>query len=164
MRPTLLRLLPALLAPAIAIFAALALSGCAIVYRLPIKQGNVISQKDLQKVHLGMTHDQVQYALGTPLASSPFDNSRWEYVSYYKSRRGSKSERKVSLLFQDDKLTKMIGVNNKAAAKRAEEATQKQLQEQRESEQNKPRSGPRRSPGPSTGRGRPGPRPMGGIL
>lgn len=158
------RLSPALLAAAIILSAATALSGCAIVYRLPIKQGNVISQSDLNKVHLGMTRDQVQYALGTPLASSPFDNSRWDYVSYYKSRRGAESERKVSLLFENNRLAKMIGANNPAAAKKAQAATQKALEEQRKTEQNKPKEGPQRSRGPNTGPAHAGPRPMGGIL
>lgn len=106
------RLLRYILAPT----SALLLVGCAIVYRLPIRQGNVIQQSQLEKLQLGMTQQQVQYVMGTPIASNPFQNNRWDYLSYYKSPHGAVSSRNVSLLFTDGKLSKMVGVNDIAAA------------------------------------------------
>ena len=64
------------------------LCGCQIVYKLPTRQGNVYDQKDLQKIQLGMTREQVHFVLGTPIATSPFREDRWDYVGYYKSPRG----------------------------------------------------------------------------
>ena len=88
----------------------LTLSGCSIIYRLPTRQGNVIEQKKLDQLKLGMTRQQVVYLMGTPLAASPFNNNRWDYVGYYKSPRGKVSQRTVSLFFDGDKLDKMKGV------------------------------------------------------
>ncbi len=89
------------------------LAGCSIVYRLPTRQGNVIEQSELNKLQLGMTKKQVSYVLGTPIASSPFNASRWDYYGYYKSPRGNVSSRDVSLFFDSgDKLTRMVGVND----------------------------------------------------
>lgn len=88
-----------------------ALTGCGIVYRLPTRQGNVIEQSELNKLQIGMTKKQVSYILGTPIASSPFESSRWDYLGYYKSPRGNVSSRTVSLFFDNaGTLDRMIGV------------------------------------------------------
>ncbi|HEU0196698.1 MAG TPA: outer membrane protein assembly factor BamE [Nevskiaceae bacterium] len=112
--------------------AAIALSGCAIVYRLPVRQGNTIEQSQLEKLQPGMTRQQVRYVLGTPIASSPFDTNRWDYVSYYKSPRGEISQRKVSLVFNNDKLVSMIGVNNVAAASQATSTDEQALKQEQQ--------------------------------
>jgi len=88
---------------------AVSLAGCQIVYRLPTRQGNVLEQKDLDKLQIGMTPDQVRFLLGTPIANSPLRTDRWEYLAYYKSPRGEETNRRVTLYFADDKLARMIG-------------------------------------------------------
>jgi outer membrane protein assembly factor BamE len=91
-------------------FLVLGLAGCSIIYKLPTRQGNVIEQKQLDQLQLGMTRDQVKFLLGTPIATSPFRVERWDYFGYYKSPRGQVSSRTVSLYFADNKLSKMEGV------------------------------------------------------
>jgi Small protein A (tmRNA-binding) len=88
----------------------LSLSACSIVYRLPIRQGNVLEQKDLNKLQVGMTRAQVEYLLGAPLSASPFDHDRWDYVSYYRAPHGKVTERTISLFFKNDELNRMQGV------------------------------------------------------
>lgn len=88
---------------------ALSLSACQLIYRLPTRQGNVIDQRDLGKLQVGMTEDQVKFALGTPLARGPFRDDRWDYFGYYKSPRGEVSTRLVTLFFDDGKLSRMEG-------------------------------------------------------
>ena len=89
---------------------ALALAGCSIVYKLPTRQGNVLEQKQLDKLQVGMTKDQVRYLLGTPIAADPFRPERWDYFGYYKSPRGDITSRDVILYFDGDKLKDMDGV------------------------------------------------------
>jgi outer membrane protein assembly factor BamE len=91
-------------------FLALALCGCSIIYKLPTRQGNVLEQKQLDQLQVGMTRDQVKFLLGTPIATSPFRTERWDYFGYYKSPRGQVSTRTVSLYFDDNKLSRMDGV------------------------------------------------------
>lgn len=93
------------------------LSGCQLVYRLPTRQGNVIEQKDLDKLKVGMTRDQVRYVMGTPLASTPFRADRWDYVGYYKSPRGDVTQRSVTLNFNGDLLASLSGVEPEAGYK-----------------------------------------------
>lgn len=89
---------------------ALALAGCSIVYKLPTRQGNVLEQKQLDKLEVGMTKDQVRYIMGTPIAADPFRPERWDYFGYYKSPRGDITSRDVILYFDGDKLKDMDGV------------------------------------------------------
>lgn len=86
------------------------LGACQLIYKLPTRQGNVVDQKDLDKLQTGMTRDQVRFLLGTPIAKSPFRDDRWDYVGYYRSPRGELNTRAVSLFFDADTLVRMDGV------------------------------------------------------
>lgn len=92
---------------------ALSLSGCeGLIYKLSTRQGNVIEQKQLDQLQIGMTRDQVTFLLGTPVAVGPFREDRWDYIGYYKSPRGEVSSRTVTLYFTNDKLSRMEGVQS----------------------------------------------------
>ena len=62
-----------------------ALSAC--VYRMPIQQGNYLEGKTVDQLAVGMTRSQVRYLLGTPMVPGGFDNARWDYDYYLKTRR-----------------------------------------------------------------------------
>lgn len=66
------------------------LAGCSVIdwmtYKLPVSQGNIIEQKDVDLLRAGMNPDQVVYVLGEPLARSSFEGTRWEYS--FKSVQG----------------------------------------------------------------------------
>lgn len=51
-------------------------AGCStlerVVYRPDINRGNYLTANDVSKIRVGMTQQQVAYALGTPLMSDPF--------------------------------------------------------------------------------------------
>jgi len=92
-----------------AVLLLLPLAACELVYKLPTRQGNVIEQKELDTVKLGMTRDQVRFILGTPIASSSLREDRWDYFGYYKPPRGRAFSRTVSLYFEGNKLVRMEG-------------------------------------------------------
>ena len=60
---------------------ALTLSGCSLVYRIDIPQGNYVEQKQVDKLRQGMTREQVLMALGYPISSENPDLSAdlWRY-------------------------------------------------------------------------------------
>lgn len=60
---------------------------CACVYRMPILQGNYLDPDVIAQVKPGMTHSQVRYLLGTPMVPDAFDNTRWDYDYFFKTRR-----------------------------------------------------------------------------
>ena len=90
------------------------LCGCSIIYKLPTRQGNVIEQRDLNKLKPGMTRDQVKFVMGTPIAATPFRADRWDYVGYYKSPRGEITQRTVVAHFDGDQLTRLEGAEPEA--------------------------------------------------
>lgn len=93
----------------LALLLLLPLAGCELVYKLPTRQGNVIEQKELDKLTVGMTRDQVRFVLGTPIATSGLRQDRWDYFGYYKPPRGKPLSRTVSLYFEGDTLARMEG-------------------------------------------------------
>lgn len=105
---------------ALAVSVALVASGCQLVYKLPTRQGNVIEQKKLDQLEVGMTREQVRFLLGTPLAASPYDTARWDYLGYYRSPRGTEAERTVSLFFDGDTLARMEGTTPAGAERTVE--------------------------------------------
>lgn len=97
--------------------AILSITGCeSLIYKLSTRQGNVLEQKQLDQLQIGMTRDQVRFLLGTPVAAGPFRDDRWDYLGYYKSPRGEISSRTVSLYFDDDKLSRMEGAQSQDAS------------------------------------------------
>ena len=95
----------------------LILSSCGFVpripgvtpYRIDIQQGNFISQEMVGQLKPGMSKEQVRLALGTPLLTDIFHADRWDYV-YYREKPGAKREsRKLTVFFEDGKLTRLDG-------------------------------------------------------
>ena len=50
-------------------------------YKVPVLQGNIFEDEDLEKLEEGLTKEQVQYIFGTALIQDPFRDSRWDYFN-----------------------------------------------------------------------------------
>ena len=55
---------------------ALVTSGCGILYRQPIYQGNLLEKSAVDQLQPGMSKQQVLNLLGTPSIADPFHHSR----------------------------------------------------------------------------------------
>lgn len=86
-------------------------AGCNLIspYKMDIQQGNVITQEMLARVERGMTRTQVRFALGTPLVVDPFRGDRWDYVYVYMKQGVVTEQRRIVVVFKDDKLTYIEG-------------------------------------------------------
>lgn len=85
-------------------------TGCSsFPYKVDIQQGNIIEQDQLNRVQPGMTRNQVQYLLGTPLVDDPFHQGRWDY--YYSLKTGGKMRQThhVAMYFENDQLVRLEG-------------------------------------------------------
>jgi outer membrane protein assembly factor BamE len=98
--------------------ALLALTGCKQApelpsvlspYKIDIQQGNVITQEMLSKLKSGMTRSQVKFVLGSPLVIDPFRGDRWDYVSLYQKQGKDVERRRITVIFDDDKLVRIEG-------------------------------------------------------
>jgi outer membrane protein assembly factor BamE len=82
----------------------LLLTGCGLVYKMEINQGNFVTQDMVDKLKEGQTRQQVKFILGTPTTESLFHKDRSDYA-FSLERRGSKvTSHTLSLVFDDDKL------------------------------------------------------------
>ena len=130
----------------LAVLLLIPLTACDIIYKLPTRQGNVIEQKDLDQLKIGMTRSQVRYVLGTPIAASGLRDDRWDYFGYYKPPRGKAMTRTVSLYFNGDTLARMegqtqAGSDNAAPDAKAIEDEQKKAAAEEERAKEKTDSG-----------------------
>lgn len=90
----------------------IAAAGCSLVYKLPVNQGNVIEQDQVDQVQVGMTPEQVEFLLGTAMVKSRLaDSARWDYVSYYRSPRDREIQRTVTVVFADGVVSQIEGAS-----------------------------------------------------
>ena len=88
----------------------LLLAGCMLApHKIDIQQGNYVDQEMVAKLKLEMTRSQVRFILGTPLVADPFHPNRWDYV-FMTGRAGDvRSQRKITVVFDGDKLKHIEG-------------------------------------------------------
>ena len=79
-------------------------------HRMEIQQCNFISQEMAGQLKVGMTKDQVRFALGTPLVADMFHGDRWDYI-FIRQRANSREveHRRISAFFEQDKLVRIEG-------------------------------------------------------
>ncbi len=91
-------------------------TGCGLIYKQNIQQGNAIEQEDLDELYIGMNQRQVLFVLGTPSVKDPFNQNRWDYVQTFARRGGDPVMRTVTLWFEDGLLSEIEGQENPFAA------------------------------------------------
>jgi len=93
------------------LIACAALSGCgfALVHKIDIQQGNVVTPDQLALLKKGMTKAEVRQALGTPLLTDVFHGERWDYY-FSLTKRGRLDERTgLSVMFENERLASWHG-------------------------------------------------------
>ena len=89
---------------------AAATTGCGILYKQPIYQGNLIEKTAADQLQAGMSKQQVETLLGTPSIADPFHHDRWDYTASERtSRTGHVEVKNLTLWFDGDSLTKWDG-------------------------------------------------------
>jgi outer membrane protein assembly factor BamE len=78
-------------------------------YRIDIQQGNYVTQEMVSQLKPGMTKEQVQSTLGTPLLTDVFHADRWDYVYTLEAADGKKEQRKLTAYFKEGKLERVDG-------------------------------------------------------
>ena len=96
--------------------ALLGLSGCNLIYKQNVQQGNALEQEDLDELYIGMNRRQVIFVLGTPSVQDPFNQDRWDYVQTFSRRGGPPVQRTVTLRFDNDALAEIIGAESAISA------------------------------------------------
>lgn len=93
----------------IALCALIPLSGCGVLYKLDVQQGNLFDKEQVETLKPGMTKRQVLLVMGSPSIISPFDQDRWDYVSSIKRGRGKMDSKDLILFFENESLARIEG-------------------------------------------------------
>ena len=86
--------------------ALLMVSGCSYlgVYKRDLPQGNLVTQEMVNQLKPGMSREQVQYIMGSPLLPAPFDANQWDYVFRLDEAYGDVEQRRITLAFEENRL------------------------------------------------------------
>jgi len=87
----------------------LAAAACSPIYKLDIQQGNLLSKSLVDSLKPGMTKRQVTLVMGSPSVVSPFEQSRWDYVSTMRRGNGRMETKDLVLYFDNDSLARIEG-------------------------------------------------------
>ena len=71
------------------------------VHKIGIQQGNILDQKMIDQLFIGMTKNQVKYVLGTPIINDTFTGNRWDYAYRYVSPSGKIEQKNLTLVFDE---------------------------------------------------------------
>ncbi|WP_066568974.1 outer membrane protein assembly factor BamE [Snodgrassella sp. CFCC 13594] len=67
-------------------------------YKLKVVQGNELDAQAITQLQAGLSKEQVQMLLGTPLLQDPFHRERWDYV-FVTTRNGLVQENTALTLY-----------------------------------------------------------------
>lgn len=84
----------------------ISISSCSSLspYKVPVLQGNIFEDDDLEKLEEGLTKEQVQFIFGTALIQDPFRQSRWDYFNSVTVGEKVVTENKLTIFFNENGL------------------------------------------------------------
>ena len=92
------------------LIATLLVSGCGLLYRQPVFQGNLLDKTAVDQLQAGMDRQQVMVLLGTPSIRDPFHHDRWDYVASQRiGRTGDPVVKTMTLWFENGQLARWEG-------------------------------------------------------
>lgn len=85
------------------------LLGVLAPYSITVQQGNFVSSEMLSQLKVGMTPEQVRFALGTPLLVDTFHAERWDYIFRLQRGTGELTRSRVTVFFKDNRVASFEG-------------------------------------------------------
>lgn len=72
-----------------------------------VQQGTLLSDRQLQRLRVGMSKEDVAILLGTSLISPTFQNNRWDYAYTWQKQGKIRCIKSVALTFVNDNLARI---------------------------------------------------------
>jgi len=82
------------------------------IYRIDVPQGNYLDERDVEKLRISMSKEQVIFVLGHPVVGDSFNDNTWYYVYEMKrgmKKRGEDFKKELIIKFEDGRVTSVIG-------------------------------------------------------
>ena len=97
----------------ISLFAITSINGCSksrllTVFKTDIQQGNAVEPEKVDKLQIGMSKEQVEFLLGTPLLVDAFHSNRWDYIYFLLPGFGERERRHLTLIFDGDLVAEIL--------------------------------------------------------
>ena len=93
------------------LLAGLLTAGCSrglfSIHTIDIQQGNALAKKDMDKIQTGMSRQDVEHILGSPVLTPLFSPDRWDYVYFLKKPDTPPEEQRLSVYFSADRVVKV---------------------------------------------------------
>jgi len=83
-------------------------------YIIPLDQGQLIDNKNFDRLDIGLSKQQVEYLLGRPSVTSPFKDNRWDYV--YFNNTNQKELQNITIIYKNEKVFEIL-INKKSYKK-----------------------------------------------
>ncbi len=83
----------------------LSLSGCWLVFKPDIRQGNIIDSDKVNSIRVGMTPQQVIAIMGNPVMINPFTDNRLIYVYSLQPGHGKFMAKQLIVNFSAGRVT-----------------------------------------------------------
>ena len=88
------------------------LSGCSgklfTIHKIDVQQGNAVEVEKVEQLAVGMTKEQVEFLLGSPMLTDIFHPERWDYIYCLIPGYGEKERRHVSIIFNGNKIIEIV--------------------------------------------------------
>jgi len=85
------------------------LAGCSgrlfTVHKIDVQQGNAVDPEKVAQLEIGMTKEQVEFLMGTPLIADPFHPERWDYIFFLIPDYGPTQQRHLVVYFDNDRVS-----------------------------------------------------------
>lgn len=86
------------------------LSGCHLVHKDDIEQGNIIKPAAVRQLHKGMTEEEVRSIMGNPVLKNIFTPNRRVYVYTFQPGQGKMHETRVTCTFVNGRVESVVWV------------------------------------------------------
>ena len=93
----------------IALLSLLASCGDGLLHRVDQQQGNIVTERMIEKLKPGMDRNQVLFVMGQPILRNSFDSDRWDYIYTFAPRSRNQEKRYLTLYFENGSLKRMVG-------------------------------------------------------
>lgn len=75
--------------------------------RRVVQQGNLLPASKIERLHVGMSKEDVGILMGTSLISPLFNNNRWDYAYTWRRGSGKPEIRNLTLYFSGNRLARI---------------------------------------------------------
>ena len=95
------------ISPQFIILLFLSINACTFpgVHKVAVEQGNRFIPNRIERLEIGMTRDQVQFLLGSPITVNTFDPNRWIYLERIDLNGQIRQNKYLIVNFKDDQVS-----------------------------------------------------------